>query len=136
MKKFKTEPLKLSVVPSSIKKEPYRLSDIRHSLHLPLLSSRRELFFTIKIAKSILRIDDELTTLLPSTLCFQTYPCLRSTDLSVPIFITPRFNKILYGKKSFKYLAPKIWNNLPIELRLCDDINKFKNLAKQSVLRY
>ena len=31
-----------------------------------------------------------------------------------------------FGKRSFSYLAPKIWNNLPLEIRLTSTYHTFK----------
>ena len=35
-----------------------------------------------------------------------------------------------YARKSFSYIAPKLWNNLPYNLRLCPTLTKFKSQLK------
>ena len=33
-------------------------------------------------------------------------------------------------ERAFSYAAPRIWNNLPYDIRTCYDISKFKNELK------
>ncbi len=42
----------------------------------------------------------------------------------------PKFNKITYGKNTFKYYGSHIWNLLPNDIKLCTDIDGFKSLLK------
>ena len=42
----------------------------------------------------------------------------------------PKFNKITYGKNTFKYYGSHVWNLLPNEVKLCTDIESFKSLLK------
>ncbi len=42
----------------------------------------------------------------------------------------PRFNKITYGKNTFKYYASHIWNSLPEGIKTCTSIDVFKSLLK------
>ena len=35
-----------------------------------------------------------------------------------------------YARKSFSYVAPKLWNNLSLDLRLCKSLDKFKRQLK------
>ena len=35
-----------------------------------------------------------------------------------------------HARKSFSYIAPKLWNNLPLDLRLCLSLDKFKSQLK------
>ena len=38
----------------------------------------------------------------------------------------PRFKYVTHGKNSFKYIAVKIWNDLPPCFRLCENFKNFK----------
>jgi len=35
-----------------------------------------------------------------------------------------------FAKRSFSYLAPKIWNNIPVNIRLCSTLPTFKHRLK------
>ncbi len=39
----------------------------------------------------------------------------------------PRFNKITYGKNTFKYYGSHIWNALPESIKTCTSIDVFKS---------
>ena len=118
------------------KRENVHLSDIRTDLQLPLLSSRREMFFFIKAFNGLNGFDTILKSLLLDIRVNTGKPSLRSNDPSFPKFEIPRTNKSLYGQRTFKYLVSRNWNNFPDELRCCKDHNKFKALAKQLFLDY
>ena len=118
------------------KRENVQLSDIRTDLQLPLLSSRREMFFFIKVFNGINGFDTILKSQLLDIRVNTGKPSLRSNDPSFPKFEIPRTNKSLYGQRTFKYLVSRNWNNLPDELCCCKDHNKFKALAKQLFLDY
>ena len=38
--------------------------------------------------------------------------------------------KTKYGKRTFDYAAPRLWNALPLEVRTEEDIDKFKRQIK------
>ncbi|KAH3770853.1 hypothetical protein DPMN_172150 [Dreissena polymorpha] len=40
----------------------------------------------------------------------------------------PAVRTTSYGKNSFKYAAPKLWNSLPDHFRTCSSFSKFKTL--------
>ncbi len=42
----------------------------------------------------------------------------------------PRFNKITYGKNTFKYYGSHIWNSSPESIKTCTSIDVFKSLLK------
>ena len=42
----------------------------------------------------------------------------------------PRFNTVTYGKKSFRYEATQVWNNLPNDIRATTDYGEFKSLIR------
>ncbi len=42
----------------------------------------------------------------------------------------PIFNKIKYGRNTFKYNASHIWNSLPKRIKTCTSIDVFKLLLK------
>ena len=49
---------------------------------------------------------------------------IRGAEKSLKI---PKINRTNYGLKSFRYSAPKIWNQIPVETRNARDLSKFKN---------
>ena len=42
----------------------------------------------------------------------------------------PRVRTPTYGKKSFKYAAAVVWNDLPDDFRKISNFNQFKNILK------
>ncbi len=40
----------------------------------------------------------------------------------------PSFNKLMYGKNTFKYYGSHLWNLLPTDIKKCMDLNTFKTL--------
>ena len=38
----------------------------------------------------------------------------------------PFYNRVRHGTNSFSFLAPKIWNNLPEEIRTLSDLPSFR----------
>ena len=40
----------------------------------------------------------------------------------------PQVKSSRYGKSSFRYAAPVLWNSLPDNYRNCSNFNEFKNL--------
>ena len=44
------------------------------------------------------------------------------------ILQVPTVKTTLFGKRSFKYPAPVLWNSLPDDFRQCSNFNQFKGL--------
>ena len=44
--------------------------------------------------------------------------------------VLPHFNTLTYGRNTFKYYGPHIWNILPANYKLATDMNAFKRLLK------
>ena len=40
------------------------------------------------------------------------------------------YPELSYGRRSFEYCAPRLWNSLPLEIRNADTVLKFKRLLK------
>ena len=56
-------------------------------------------------------------------------PHLRSqTDYQMP-----KINTVAFGENSLRYLAPKIWNMLPKNIKHLETLNEFKNAIKMWV---
>ncbi|XP_073715700.1 uncharacterized protein [Misgurnus anguillicaudatus] len=53
---------------------------------------------------------------------------LRSQNLGD--FIIPKISKASKGGRSFFYLAPKLWNDLPNNVRVSDTVDQFKSKLK------
>ncbi len=49
--------------------------------------------------------------------------------------IIPRISKSTVGGRSYSYLAPKLWNNLPNTVREADTLCQFKSRLKTHLLR-
>ena len=47
--------------------------------------------------------------------------------------IEPRFSTV-YGQRAFSRAGPKLWNCLPLNIRLMDDTSKFKKLLKSHLM--
>ena len=60
---------------------------------------------------------------------FQPARYLRSSSDKWPIVIKPH-NLKTYGFRAFSVIAPILWNDLPIDIRSIDDVNKFKSKLK------
>ena len=46
------------------------------------------------------------------------------------ILVKPHKNYVAYGKRSFSYVAPTMWNRLPRYIRESDSIETFKRQLK------
>ena len=46
------------------------------------------------------------------------------------LLVMPKSRTVTYGDRNFCYVGPKLWNNLPSELRQCDSLNAFKRQLK------
>ena len=50
-----------------------------------------------------------------------------SSDLLLTV---PKTSHRTTGDRSFSYSAPKLWNNLPVEIRRMKELSKFKSAIK------
>ncbi len=46
------------------------------------------------------------------------------------ILCQPKFNKIIYGKKTFSYYGTHIWNSLPNNIKESTSLDNFKTMLK------
>jgi hypothetical protein len=53
---------------------------------------------------------------------------MRSNENS--LLIVPRARTTTYGDRNFRVFAPLLWNQLPLHMRKCDDLNAFKKYLK------
>ena len=44
--------------------------------------------------------------------------------------LVPRVNTTGYGLLSFRYMGARLWNGLPLEYKLSDNLNKFRTILK------
>ena len=63
-------------------------------------------------------------------------PRLRSSDTFV--LNVPRYNLNSYGDRAFSVAAPKLWNNLPLDIKLSPYVNvcMFKSKLKTYLFKY
>ena len=48
----------------------------------------------------------------------------------------PRYNLKSYGGRAFSVVAPKLWNNLPLDIKLSPNVNVFKSKLKTYLFKY
>ncbi len=46
------------------------------------------------------------------------------------VLFQPKWQKVTYGKNTFKFFGTHIWNLLLNEIKTCTDIDKIKSLLK------
>ena len=46
------------------------------------------------------------------------------------LLLEPKNIKTKFGKRTFEYTGPRLWNALPLKVRTVDKIDTFKNLVK------
>ena len=51
------------------------------------------------------------------------------------LLVVPRSHSVIYGDRNFCNIAPKLWNNLPGDLRQCNSLCSFKSLLKTHLFR-
>jgi len=73
-----------------------------------------------------------LTTGQPTYLCtlLNHYTPLRTLHSANQYLLQHLWVSTEFAKRSFSYLAPKIWNNIPLDIRLCSTLPAFKRHLK------
>jgi hypothetical protein len=112
----------------------------KHCHITPLLAELHWLPVTQRIQfKVILMVFKALNNLAPE---YISDLLVRKTDSSRSLrsnqqnlLVVPRSHSVTYGDRSFRCAGPVLWNNLPIEMRYCDDIVIFKRLLKTLLFR-
>ena len=51
------------------------------------------------------------------------------------LLVVPPANLVKYGERSFSYVGPKLWNELPDNIRDSKDLTKFKSKLKTFLFR-
>ena len=62
---------------------------------------------------------------------FKSHNC-REEDF---LMLKTHFYKTKYGKRTFKYNAPRLWNALPLHIRTVDNIDTFKKMVKTILIQ-
>ena len=60
---------------------------------------------------------------------------LRSSSDKWRVVIKP-YSLKTYGLRAFSVIAPILWNDLPIDIRSIDDVNKFKSKLKTFLFKH
>ncbi len=105
------------------------ITPILRSLHwLPIKFriSYKILLFAYKALNGLAPV--YLTSLLP---CYNPTRSLRTQKLWT--LVVPRIAKSTKGGRAFSYLAPKLWNSLPDNVRGSDTLSLFKSRLKTSL---
>ena len=66
-----------------------------------------------------------LNNLVPSYLVYKPARRLRSSSDKWRFAIEP-YSLLTYEFRAFSVSAPRLWHDLPIDIRSIDDVNKFK----------
>ena len=109
------------------------ISALRRDLNIPTLESRRHVFILTKTHDII---NGKIPSLHFTKLESQRNNTrnLRSNNLNN--LKIPKFNKVKFGQRSFNYLAPKFWNNLPTETKLIQSRRKFISEIKNIIYEF
>ena len=62
---------------------------------------------------------------------FKSHNC-REEDF---LMLKTHFYKTKYGKRTYKYNAPRLWNALPLHIRTVDNIDTFKKMVKTILIQ-
>ena len=62
---------------------------------------------------------------------FKSHNCREEDFLMLKL----HFFKTRYGKRTFKYNAPRLWNALPLQVRTVDNIDAFKKMVKTILIQ-
>ena len=90
--------------------------------HLQSLKVGRQMSIAIQTFKIII-------DLAPTYLLERIEKCCRTRNFrnSEKILKIPLIKRVQHGTNSFCFLAPKIWNSLPEELRITRDLKTFRD---------
>ena len=58
---------------------------------------------------------------------------LRSSDKE--LLVQPRCHLKTYGERAFSFIAPKLWNTLPLSIKRCNSAESFKSTLKTYLFR-
>ena len=75
----------------------------------------------------MLQIYAKRLTIIYEIYMLQTYKPTRELRSSTRLLLrTPPARLVRYGERSFQYIAPRLWNSLPEEIRRCESVASFK----------
>ena len=83
--------------------------------------------------KIILLTYKALNGLAPTYISELLHPVLHSRSLrsnSQNLLVLPKTHSVTYGDRRFSFAAPKLWNQLPEDLKSADSLFKFKKQLK------
>jgi hypothetical protein len=110
-----------------ISRTPYRnhITPVLQNLHWLPCASRVKFRILMSVFKC-------LKNLMPQYLCDLVQPyvpkrSLRSADRSLLVLPIP---KKRIGLQAFQFIGPKLWNDLPLNIRQCQSLHSFKKLLK------
>lgn len=107
------------------------ITPILHNLHwLPV---RHRIMYKIVILTFKVLIGEGTNYLSELVKVYQPGRSLRSSQQT--LLVKPKVKLVSYGERSFLYASSKLWNDLPSEMRHCDNVEKFKSLLKTHLFR-
>ena len=98
-----------------------RMSGILKDLHWLRIESRIIFKVLLLTYKSVYGRSSE-NLALP----YKTHNCRPQDHL----LLETKMVNTKYGKRTFQYAAPRLWNALPVEVRSCDNVEQFKKKIK------
>ncbi len=102
------------------------ITPVLYELHWLPINSRIKFKILLFVYKSL---NDLAPKYLSSLLTYYQSPrSLRSSNNK--LLKIPSTNKKSMGDRAFSVFGPKIWNNLPLEIRSAPSVNSFKKLIK------
>ena len=106
-----------------------RITPVLRDLHwLPFMS-----VFVLKFLLMTFKCLNQLAPSYPSDLLIHYRPSrtLRSSDKELPIQRRCRLKT--YGERAFSFIAPKLWNTLPLSIKRCKSAESLNPLLRRTV---
>ena len=95
----------------------------------PILQSLHWLSVESRLAYKVLLLTYKMITNtypLVFNLTYKQFSCRPDDHLKLATY----FPRTKYGRKTFAYVAPRLWNSLPLYMRLCEDVMEYKKQLK------
>ena len=128
---------------SLVKVKNHELTDSKWIINnFPKLSSASELLFNLHWLPIKQRVSYKIALTVYKCLHVENFPSYlkelitpytpsRNLRSGSQYLLEKPFKKLkTFGKKSFHYAAPEVWNSLPLELRSCSSLPVFKKNLK------
>ncbi len=121
------------VVINACKSDRLRMTEVRKNLHWLPINARIEYNILMLTWKAYHETGPKyLSDLLYKN---NIYHDIRSVDDS--LLIIPKINKVSCCDRAFQKVAPLLWDNIPVDMQVTENVNSFKhNLKTHSFSKY